>query len=213
MLVITHASICRNRCIYLSQFSDSRDENSMANTTTVIDYSTGEEKRLNTNFAQVYDGWWRVQRSLLSEYPTAITVFSWLAEIADRRNAVIASYTAMSRAIGLNSRTIMRAVQYLAKKNIIKIAKSGNMNVYILNDRLIWRDSADSKDKYSQFSAEVYLVASEQEEAYKSFLIGHAVPKTQKKLSKSSEKAVEAFDLEKLAKTDSSSAEEQLLKG
>ncbi len=51
------------------------------------------------------------------------------------------------------------------------------MNVYILNDRVVWKDTANTKDKYSKFSAEVYLIASEQEEQYRSELIGHAVPK------------------------------------
>ena len=82
----------------------------------------------------------------------------------------------------MNPRTIMRAVSYLLEKKLVSIVKSGNMNVYILNDRIVWKDTADRKDKYSQFSAEVFIVASEQEEPYRTQLIGHAMPKPSKKL-------------------------------
>jgi hypothetical protein len=53
------------------------------------------------------------------------------------------------------------------------------------------------KDKYSQFSAEVYIVASEQEELYRTQLIGHAIikPSTSRqnrKLKTSGERLSEA---------------------
>jgi hypothetical protein len=147
------------------------------NTTKIADPETGKEKLLNVGFSQVYHSWWKVQRVLIDEYPTALKVFSWLIEIADRRNAVIVSYAAMSTSLGLNSRTVMRAVLYLVKNKYITILKSGNMNVYVLNDQIVWKDTADKKDKYSQFSAEVYMAASEQEEPYRSQLIGHAIKK------------------------------------
>lgn len=152
------------------------------NTKTITDFETGEEKIVNSGFSQIYHSWWKIQRSMIEEYPTALKVFSWLIEAADRRNAVVVSYSAMSKGIGMNSRTVMRAVAYLLEKKLISILKSGNMNVYILNDRIVWKDTADKKDKYSQFSAEVFIIASEQEEPYRTQLIGHAVPKPTRKI-------------------------------
>ena len=45
----------------------------------------GEEKLLNNNFDQIYKGWWGVQRSLVKDYPTALNIFTWLIEIADKK--------------------------------------------------------------------------------------------------------------------------------
>ncbi len=151
------------------------------NTTKVRDLETGEEKTLNSGFSQVYHNWWPIQRALIEEYPNALRVFSWLIEVADKRNAVLASYSAMATSIGLNARTIMRAISYLVDKQLVTVLKSGNMNIYVINDRIIWKDTADRKDKFSQFSAEVFILASEQEEPYRSQLIGHAIPKPRKK--------------------------------
>jgi DNA-binding transcriptional ArsR family regulator len=156
------------------------DQIMIPNTAKTIDPNTGEERLTNTGFSQIYHAWWPVQRVLIDEYPTALKVFSWLVEVADKRNAVIVSYPAMAVALGLNKRTIMRAISYLVGKKLVTILKSGNMNAYVLNDRIIWKDTADLKDKYSQFSAEVYVVASEQEEPYRTQLIGHAIKKKPK---------------------------------
>jgi DNA-binding transcriptional ArsR family regulator len=150
------------------------------NTKKIVDSETGEERLLNSDFSQIYHPWWRIQRVLIDENPTALKVFSWLIEVADRRNAVIVSYSAMAVSLGINSRTIMRAVSYLVGKKLVTILKSGNMNVYVLNDRIVWKDTANLKDKYSKFSAEVYMVASEQEEPYRTQLIGHAIKKKDK---------------------------------
>lgn len=150
------------------------------NTTKLVNSETGEERLTNTGFTQIYHAWWPVQRALIDEYPTALKVFTWLVEVADKRNGVVVSYPAMAVALGLNKRTIMRAVSYLVDKKLVTILKSGNMNVYYLNDRIIWKDTADLKDKFSQFSAEVYIVASEQETQFRTQLIGHAVPKPAK---------------------------------
>jgi DNA-binding transcriptional ArsR family regulator len=146
-----------------------------------VDPVTGEEIKVNVGYAQIYHAWWPIQRAMISEYPTALRVFTWLAEIIDKRNGVVVSYPAMSVALKLHKRTLMRAVAYLVDKKVVKILKSGNTNVYYLNDRIIWKDLANIKDKYSKFSAEVYVVASEQEPEFRSQLMGHAVEKRPKK--------------------------------
>jgi|ThiBiot_300_biof_2_1041535.scaffolds.fasta_scaffold22056_1 DNA-binding transcriptional ArsR family regulator len=138
---------------------------------------TGELKLVNSGFSQIYDRHWSTFRALVDTYPTALKVFTWLIEKADKRNALVASYATMSKGLGLHERTIRNSIGYLKENNLITVLKSGNMNVYYLNDQVIWKDTADRKDKFSQFSAEVIITASEQEEAYRTQLIGHAVPK------------------------------------
>lgn len=137
----------------------------------------GEPKLVNTGFSQIYDQHWATFRALIDDYPTALKVFTWLIEKADRRNALLASYSTMSKSLNLAERTIRNSVGYLKEKNLITVLKSGTSNVYVLNDRIIWKDTADKKDKYSQFSAEVIITASEQEEPYRTQLLGHVVPK------------------------------------
>jgi DNA-binding transcriptional ArsR family regulator len=147
------------------------------NTAAMVNPETGEQKILNTGFSQIYHDWWPIQRSIIDDNPTALKVFSWLIEKSDRRNAVLASYVAMAKALGVNERTVRRAVSYLAEKKLVVILKSGNTNIYVLNDRIVWKDTGDSKNKYSEFSAEIYILASEQEEPYRTQLIGHVIPR------------------------------------
>lgn len=147
-----------------------------ANTRVQTDRS-GDLKLVNTGFSQIYDQHWATFRTLVDDYPTALKVFTWLIEKADRRNALVASYSTMSRGLNLAERTIRNSISYLKEKNLITVLKSGTTNVYVLNDQIIWKDTADRKDKYSQFSAEIIITASEQEEPYRTQLIGHAVPK------------------------------------
>lgn len=137
----------------------------------------GDLRLVNTGFSQIYDQHWSTFRTLVDDYPTALKVFTWLIEKADRRNALVASYSTMSKGLNLAERTIRNSVGYLKEKNLITVLKSGTTNVYVLNDQIIWKDTADKKDKYSQFSAEIIITASEQEEPYRTQLIGHAVPK------------------------------------
>lgn len=149
----------------------------MTPNTRVQTDSTGDLKLVNTGFSQVYDRHWATFRALVDDYPTALKVFTWLIEKADRRNALVASYATMSKGLNLAERTIRNSVGYLKEKNLITVLKSGTTNVYVLNDQIIWKDTADRKDKFSQFSAEVIITASEQEEPYRTQLIGHAVAK------------------------------------
>ena len=152
------------------------------NTTVVTDFETGEQKLLNTGFSQVYDSSWKIFRTLLDENAVALKVLTWLIEKADRRNAILVSFSAMGKGIGIHPRTAQYAIAHLKEKKYVTVLKSGNMNIYVLNDRIVWKDTADKKDKFSQFSAEVYLVASEQEEPYRTQLIGHAVERPVKRL-------------------------------
>ena len=73
-----------------------------ANTKKRTDFGTGEEKLVNTNFTLVFNDWWKIQRILSKEYPTALNVFSWLIEVADKSNSVIVSLHAIALGVNLN---------------------------------------------------------------------------------------------------------------
>lgn len=154
------------------------------NIAKIIDPSTGEEKEVNVGFSQIYHAWWNIQRNLIDEYPMALKVFTWLIETADKRNALVVSYPAMAIAMGKDKRTIRRAIDYLVEHKLVTILKTGNMNCYHLNSQIVWKDTANKKNKYSKFSAEVFIVASEQEPAFRTELIGHAVQVPVKKAKK-----------------------------
>jgi hypothetical protein len=166
-----------------------------ANTKKRTDFGTGEEKLVNTNFTLVFNDWWKIQRVLTKEYPTALNVLSWLIEVADKSNSVIVSLHGIGLGLNLNERTCQRAIAYLKEKSLLTVLKAGNMNIYVLNDQIVWKDTADKKDKFSQFSAKVHIMASEQEEPYRSQLIGHALPKNKvKKVKLSHEEAIKGFE-------------------
>lgn len=166
-----------------------------ANTKKRTDFGTGEEKLVNTNFTLVFNDWWKIQRILSKEYPTALNVFSWLIEVADKSNSVIVSLHAIALGVNLNERTCQRAIAYLKENAFLTVLKAGNMNIYVLNDQIVWKDTADKKDKFSQFSAKVHIMASEQEEPYRTQLIGHAVPKVKtKRVKLSPEEAIKGFE-------------------
>lgn len=166
-----------------------------ANTKKRTDFGTGEEKLVNTNFSLVFNDWWKIQRILIDEYPTALKVFTWLIDLADKRNAVIVSYAGISSGINVGERTVCNAIKYLKEKGFLTVLKTGNMNIYVLNDQIVWKDTADKKDKFSQFSAKVHVIASEQEEEYRTKLMGHAVPKIKgKRVKLSSEEAIKDFE-------------------
>lgn len=179
-----------------------------ANTKKRTDFGTGEEKLVNTNFTLVFNDWWKIQKVLIDEYPKALKIFTWLIDLADKRNAVIVSYAAMASSMSLSERTIYKAIAYLREKGFLTVLKTGNMNIYVLNDQIIWKDTATTKDKYSQFSAKVHIVASEQEEPYRTQLIGHAVPKMrEKKIKLSPEEAIKGFETANPVKSHKSGLE------
>lgn len=76
----------------------------------------GELKLVNSGFSQIYDRQWATFRALIDAYPTALKVFTWLIELADRRNAVVVSYSSLSSALNLHERTIRNAIAYLKEK-------------------------------------------------------------------------------------------------
>ena len=137
---------------------------------TKIDYSTGEVTRVNTNFIQFYNDKLPFVNSMIKEDATAVRLFLFLVEHMDKRNAIIISQQAISEALGLNRRTIIRCIKYLVEKKALTIFKSGTSNIYAINSQIVWRSNADGKE-YALFDARVYISKSEQDPIFSSEVV------------------------------------------
>ena len=147
----------------------------MGNVTERIDFGTGEVETVNTDFTQLYDNSAKLMMQI-ADNPTAMKLFWWLISHMDKRNAIVVSQPTLAEELNCTVRTIQTAVADLREHKVMKILKSGNTNIYVVNAEIAWKDSAESK-KYAQFDATVYISSSEQENGYQTRLIGHAVEK------------------------------------
>ena len=121
---------------------------------TKIDYSTGEVTRVNANFIQFYNDKLPFVNSMIKDDATAVRLFLFLVEHMDKRNAIIISQQAISEALELNRRTIIRCIKYLVEKKALTIFKSGTSNIYAINSQIVWRSNADGKEYALNFRDE-----------------------------------------------------------
>lgn len=146
----------------------------------LVDFKTGEIKRVNANFVQLYDDHLDFIMLMTKENPTALQVFLWIIKYMDDRNALVASQQAMAESLELHKNTVYLAVKYLKKKSALSVFRSSNTYIYAINAQIVWRDTADSK-KFAHFDAKVYIAKSEQSSTDKPLfskeLIGHVKQK------------------------------------
>lgn len=135
----------------------------METTETLVTYFNLEEKLSSNNAAFISNDWLSVQIKLLRDYPTAVAVFSFFVQVADYKNTVIVSSTTIGKTLNLSNRTISRAITFLKNSKIIKVTKFGNMNRYILNDRLVWKGKPGTQKQFSEFSEDVVLALIKKE--------------------------------------------------
>ncbi len=128
-----------------------------------IDFSTGELKRVNANFAQFYDDQLDLIILMTKENPTALTVFLWIVKFMDDRNALVASQQAIADALGLHKNTVYLAVKYLKEKKALIVLRSSNTNIFAINAQIVCRDSEAAK-RFAHFDATVYMSEFEQQE-------------------------------------------------
>lgn len=163
----------------------------MAHEKDQLDFKTGEIKRVNANFVQLYDDTLDLIMLMTKENPMALQVFLWLVKYMDDRNALVVSQQAIAESLKLHKNTVYLAVKYLKEKSALTVLRSSNTHVYALNAQIVWRDTADAK-KFAHFDAKVYLSDSEQEEtdqpSFDKELIGHLKPKAPKRIRKSNNK-------------------------
>lgn len=104
-------------------------------------------------------------RALQKANPAASLVFSVIREhMQIGTNAVTVSNGALCQIVGKSRATITRAIKHLSTHNYVQIIKTGNVNTYVVNERVAFAGSAGQRQ--AVFSATVVAHESEQEEGW-----------------------------------------------
>ncbi len=96
--------------------------------------------------------------------PRAGALLHVLASRVGENNAVVASQETLGELMGCSVSTVKRALQALKAGNWLEIKQFGkttSVNVYVMNDRVVWSGRRDGL-RFSQFSANVVLSEAEQ---------------------------------------------------
>lgn len=116
------------------------------------------------DFVQYTRGYLRDQRSLARRSPAAWQVFTLLVERMNKSNAIVISQATIAGILGYTRTTINSAVKLLESENWVQIIKVGQVNAYVINSKVVWRDHSGSGKRFSGFFAQV--VASEDEQTH-----------------------------------------------
>jgi len=174
----------------------------------LVDFGTGEIKRVNANFVQLYDDNLDLIMLMTKENPTALSIFLWIVKYMDSRNALVASQQSIAENLGLHKNTVYLAIKYLKERSALTVLRSSNTHIFALNAQIVWRDTADSK-RFAHFDAKVYVSESEQQDEddkplFDTQLVGHLQPKRPKKA-----RTIRKQGSKPLAETDTGNAAEQ----
>jgi len=102
-------------------------------------------------------------RELVEISPIGIKLFLFLAENADRTNALIASGRALSIALGVSEASISRGIKILIEKKLIEKFQSGGSNVFVLNPEVVWSAWKTGKSYCLFGNAKVLISKNEQD--------------------------------------------------
>lgn len=103
---------------------------------------------------------------LALKYPRAHAILYFLVDQMDKYNAVICSYKVMEEVLCVTRQTISQNIKILKDHGFLVILKSGNANIYVINDKIYWKSWGTNR-KFSKFPANVILGISEQEDELK----------------------------------------------
>ena len=96
-------------------------------------------------------------------HPKARAILDFLVDQMDNYNAVMCSHQVLKELLGISKVTVIRAIKVLKDHKFIDVLKSGQSNVYVINDTVYWKSWGNNL-KYSKFSANIVLSLSEQDE-------------------------------------------------
>lgn len=113
---------------------------------------------------------------LAIKYPKAHAILYFLVDQMDNYNACVCSYKVMQEVLMCGQATIARNIKVLKDLGFVAVLKSGNANVYTVNDKVYWKSWGNNR-QYSKFPANVVLAMSEQDADYQ---ISFADLKTEK---------------------------------
>lgn len=129
-----------------------------------------ERKRKNDNFYMIFkaENGSRKLRELIKISPPAAQIFMFLAEQADRQNAVVASGKALASYLNMSEASVSRALKILSKKDgekepYLEILKTGGSNVFVLNPEIVWSAWKTGKDYCLFGNAKILVSKNEQD--------------------------------------------------
>jgi hypothetical protein len=102
-------------------------------------------------FTKVYGPGWQFLREIADVSPSAVKLWSLLIQEASKTNAVDASLDTLADALGVDRKTVMRATLVLEKRGAIVIFRGHGGNVYVLNNRHVFKD-IEIKKNYAAFT-------------------------------------------------------------
>lgn len=123
--------------------------------------NSGSALRSNPNdFVQVTRGHLKDLRELAKRSPAAWQVFMLLTERMNRANAIVVSQATLAKILGYTRPTVNIAIKLLEDGNWLQVLKIGNLNAYVLNSKVVWRDVGGKR--FAGFYAEVLVSEDEQ---------------------------------------------------
>jgi hypothetical protein len=96
--------------------------------------------------------------------PRAAAVMHRLVAMMGHQNAVVISQATLAKVVGLNVRTVQRALDDLVNNHwiqIVQIGSTGSVNAYVVNSAVAWGEKRDNM-RLSPFHAVVVASATEQ---------------------------------------------------
>lgn len=102
---------------------------------------------------------------LAIKYPRAHAILYFLVDQMDNYNAVLCSSRVIEEVLGVSRQTVSKNIKILRELGFLAVLKSGNANVYAVNDKVYWKSWGNNR-KYSKFPANVVLAMSEQDTEY-----------------------------------------------
>lgn len=126
-----------------------------------FDMSNANPIKANPNdFVQVTRGHLKDLRELAKRSPAAWQVFMLLTERMSRANAIVVSQVTLAKILGYTRPTVNIAIKLLEDGNWLQVLKIGNLNAYVLNSKVVWRDLGGKR--FAGFYAEVLVSEDEQ---------------------------------------------------
>ncbi len=132
-----------------------------------------EERRLSASTKnKVSGGYYMMSRAaeknlriLQNDSPSGALVFSVIRENMQMgSNAVTISNGVLAKILGKSRATITRAISYLATNNYVQIIKVGNVNTYVVNEKIAFSGRAGQRT--AVYSATMVAHESEQEKGW-----------------------------------------------
>jgi len=132
-----------------------------------------EERRLSATTKNKVDGGYYMMsraaeknlRELQRFSPSGALVFSVIRQNMQMgTNAVTISNSVLCKILGTSRSTITRAIKYLSSNNYVQIVKVGNVNTYVVNEKIAFSGRAGQRT--AVYSATMIAHESEQEEGW-----------------------------------------------